>query len=125
MKLRQNSIIQLCACQSVRKPLRFKDKSCQSLVCPSDFFDTLQSCESISWNDCGQSTSDGAKPTQRKNSKKKEDSASKVVPERSGYQPVFPVSSNRQILAKELLLGSMGMKPAVLLIQFSLEGLDR
>lgn len=83
------------------------------------------SCETISWNDCGQNYSDGAKPTQWKYSKKKKDSASEGAPEPS--QAVCwssPVLITGRIQEKELLPGRMGMTSALLLVQLSLEGLD-
>lgn len=48
----------------------------------------------------------------------------KVVPEPPGCQPVPGGAINRQTLREGTALGRVGMKPALLLIQFSLESLD-
>lgn len=119
MKLRQNAIIHLCASQSVRKLSRFRDQSYQSLAYLSDFFDTSQPVKGSAGMIVVRAVVMGPKQRSKKTPKRK-----KIVPPRWCLNPPSPGADNRQTLSEETALGRVGMKPALLLIQFSLESLD-
>lgn len=121
--MKQNAIIQLCASQSVGKPSRFRDKSYPSLAYLSDFFDTSQPVKGSAGMIVVRAVVMGPKQPSEKTPKRK-----KIVPPRWCLNPQAASPSrganNRQTLSEGTALGRVGMKPALLLIQFSVESLD-